>query len=89
MSHSDSLMAGLRGAWKNYEQRKAGKWLMEQKRKKVLLVSCDTINSCNSSNLILTGSTNGLRRVLSGSSWTTAEIAAAALNSLRQGTSMT
>ncbi|KIO49975.1 signal recognition particle protein [Nitrosospira sp. NpAV] len=36
------LMAGLQGAGKTTSSGKLAKWLMEQKRKKVLLVSCDT-----------------------------------------------
>jgi signal recognition particle subunit SRP54 len=36
------LMAGLQGAGKTTSSGKLAKWLMEQKKKKVLLVSCDT-----------------------------------------------
>ena len=35
------LMAGLQGAGKTTSSGKLAKWLMEQKKKKVLLVSCD------------------------------------------------
>jgi len=35
------LMAGLQGAGKTTTSAKLAKWLMEQKKKKVLLVSCD------------------------------------------------
>lgn len=34
-------MAGLQGAGKTTTSAKLAKWLMEQKKKKVLLVSCD------------------------------------------------
>jgi signal recognition particle subunit SRP54 len=36
------LMAGLQGAGKTTSSGKLAKWLMEHKKKKVLLVSCDT-----------------------------------------------
>ncbi|SCY63653.1 signal recognition particle subunit FFH/SRP54 (srp54) [Nitrosospira sp. Nl5] len=36
------LMAGLQGVGKTTSSGKLAKWLMEQKKKKVLLVSCDT-----------------------------------------------
>lgn len=36
------LMAGLQGAGKTTSSGKLAKWLIEQKKKKVLLVSCDT-----------------------------------------------
>ncbi|MBA4143785.1 MAG: signal recognition particle protein [Nitrosospira sp.] len=36
------LMAGLQGAGKTTSSGKLAKWLMEEKKKKVLLVSCDT-----------------------------------------------
>jgi signal recognition particle subunit SRP54 len=36
------LMAGLQGAGKTTSSGKLAKWLMEQKKKKVMLVSCDT-----------------------------------------------
>ena len=35
------LMAGLQGAGKTTTSGKLAKWLMEHKKKKVLLVSCD------------------------------------------------
>ncbi|SFW11408.1 signal recognition particle protein [Nitrosovibrio sp. Nv17] len=78
------LMAGLQGAGKTTSSGKLAKWLMEQKRKKVLLVSCDTYRPAAIQQLQLLAGQTGADFFPVQSGQRPGEIAAAALDFARK-----
>lgn len=78
------LMAGLQGAGKTTSSGKLAKWLMEQKKKKVLLVSCDTYRPAAIQQLELLAQQTGAEFFPVQAGQQPKEIAAAALNFARR-----
>src|SRR5690348_10954177 len=78
------LMAGLQGAGKTTSSGKLAKWLMEQKKKKVLLVSCDTYRPAAIQQLELLARQTGAEFFPVQAGQQPKEIAAAALNFARR-----
>jgi signal recognition particle subunit SRP54 len=78
------LMAGLQGAGKTTSSGKLAKWLMEQKKKKVLLVSCDTYRPAAIQQLELLARQTGAEFFPVQAGQQPEEIAAAALNFARR-----
>lgn len=78
------LMAGLQGAGKTTSSGKLAKWLMEQKKKKVLLVSCDTYRPAAIHQLELLARQTGAEFFPVQAGQQPKEIAAAALNFARR-----
>ena len=78
------LMAGLQGAGKTTSSGKLAKWLMEQKKKKVLLVSCDTYRPAAIHQLELLARQTGASFFPVQAGQQPKEIAAAALNFARR-----
>ena len=78
------LMAGLQGAGKTTSSGKLAKWLMEQKKKKVLLVSCDTYRPAAIQQLELLARQTGAEFFPVQTGQQPKEIAAAALNFARR-----
>ena len=77
------LMAGLQGAGKTTSSGKLAKWLMEQKKKKVMLVSCDTYRPAAIQQLELLAQQTGADFFPVQKGQHPKEIAAAALNFAR------
>ncbi len=77
------LMAGLQGAGKTTSSGKLAKWLMENKKKKVLLVSCDVYRPAAIQQLELLANQTGADFYPSLTGQKPAEIAANALNFAR------
>ncbi|SFO03102.1 signal recognition particle subunit FFH/SRP54 (srp54) [Nitrosospira briensis] len=78
------LMAGLQGAGKTTSSGKLAKWLMEQKKKKVLLVSCDTYRPAAIQQLELLARQTGAGFFPVQAGQQPKEIAAGALNFARR-----
>ncbi|SEO82594.1 signal recognition particle protein [Nitrosovibrio sp. Nv6] len=78
------LMAGLQGAGKTTSSGKLAKWLMEQKKKKVLLVSCDTYRPAAIQQLELLARQTGAEFFPVQAGQQPKEIAAGALNFARR-----
>jgi signal recognition particle subunit SRP54 len=78
------LMAGLQGAGKTTSSGKLAKWLMEQKKKKVLLVSCDTYRPAAIHQLELLARQTGAEFFPVQAGQQPREIASAALNFARR-----
>jgi len=78
------LMAGLQGAGKTTSSGKLAKWLMEQKKKKVLLVSCDTYRPAAIQQLELLARQTSAEFFPVQAGQQPKEIAAAALNFARR-----
>ncbi|SFU56187.1 signal recognition particle protein [Nitrosospira multiformis] len=78
------LMAGLQGAGKTTSSGKLAKWLMEQKKKKVLLVSCDTYRPAAIQQLELLARQTGAEFFPVQAGQQPKEIATAALNFARR-----
>lgn len=78
------LMAGLQGAGKTTSSGKLAKWLMEQKKKKVLLVSCDTYRPAAIQQLELLAKQTGTDFFPVQAGQQPKEIAAAALDFARR-----
>ena len=78
------LMAGLQGAGKTTSSGKLAKWLMEQKKKKVLLVSCDIYRPAAIQQLELLARQTGAEFFPVQAGQQPKEIAAAALNFARR-----
>lgn len=78
------LMAGLQGAGKTTSSGKLAKWLMEQKKKKVLLVSCDTYRPAAIQQLELLAKQTGADFFPVQTGQQPKEIAAAALDFARR-----
>ncbi|PTR10104.1 signal recognition particle subunit FFH/SRP54 (srp54) [Nitrosospira sp. Nsp5] len=78
------LMAGLQGAGKTTSSGKLAKWLMEQKKKKVLLVSCDTYRPAAIQQLELLANQTGTDFFPVHAGQQPKEIAAAALDFARR-----
>ena len=78
------LMAGLQGAGKTTSSGKLAKWLMEQKKKKVLLVSCDTYRPAAIHQLELLAKQTGAGFFPVQTGQQPKEIAAGALNFARR-----
>ncbi|MBN9131937.1 MAG: signal recognition particle protein [Nitrosomonadales bacterium SCN 54-20] len=78
------LMAGLQGAGKTTSSGKLAKWLMEQKKKKVLLVSCDTYRPAAIQQLELLARQTGAEFFPVQAGQQPKEIAAAALDFARR-----
>ena len=78
------LMAGLQGAGKTTSSGKLAKWLMEQKKKKVLLVSCDTYRPAAIQQLELLAKQTGTDFFPVHAGQQPKEIAAAALDFARR-----
>ncbi|SES68969.1 signal recognition particle subunit FFH/SRP54 (srp54) [Nitrosospira multiformis] len=78
------LMAGLQGAGKTTSSGKLAKWLMEQKKKKVLLVSCDTYRPAAIQQLELLARQTAAEFFPVQAGQQPKEIAAAALNFARR-----
>jgi signal recognition particle subunit SRP54 len=78
------LMAGLQGAGKTTSSGKLAKWLMEQKKKKVLLVSCDTYRPAAIQQLELLARQTGAEFFPVQAGQQPKEIAVAALNFARR-----
>lgn len=78
------LMAGLQGAGKTTSSGKLAKWLMEQKKKKVLLVSCDTYRPAAIQQLELLARQTGAEFFPVQAGQQPKEIAAAALTFARR-----
>jgi signal recognition particle subunit SRP54 len=78
------LMAGLQGAGKTTSSGKLAKWLMEQKKKKVLLVSCDIYRPAAIQQLELLARQTGAEFFPVQTGQQPKEIAAAALNFARR-----
>ncbi len=77
------LMAGLQGAGKTTSSGKLAKWLMEQKKKKVMLVSCDTYRPAAIQQLALLAEQTGADFFPVQQGQQPKEIARAALNFAR------
>lgn len=77
------LMAGLQGAGKTTSSGKLAKWLMENKKKKVLLVSCDVYRPAAIQQLELLANQTGADFYPALTGQKPAEIAANALNFAR------
>ena len=77
------LMAGLQGAGKTTSSGKLAKWLMEQKKKKVMLVSCDIYRPAAIQQLQLLAQQTGVDFFPVQEGQHPKEIAAAALNFAR------
>lgn len=77
------LMAGLQGAGKTTSSGKLAKWLMENKKKKVLLVSCDVYRPAAIQQLELLANQTGADFYPALTEQKPAEIAANALNFAR------
>ena len=77
------LMAGLQGAGKTTSSGKLAKWLMEQKKKKVMLVSCDIYRPAAIQQLQLLAQQTGADFFPVQEGQHPKEIAAAALNFAR------
>jgi signal recognition particle subunit SRP54 len=78
------LMAGLQGAGKTTSSGKLAKWLIEQKKKKVLLVSCDTYRPAAIQQLELLAGQSGAGFFPVQAGQRPTEIAAAALDFARR-----